>query len=210
MENIQKIFDFINTINRLKYELRFKKRCSNVDSVAAHSWRLAMMVYLLGRELNIGLDVDKCMKIAIVHDLAETLTGDLTWDDAFANPKLVTKKEVAEETAMKKLTAILPAHLGDEIYALSKEYRDATTPEAWFVKIMDKLECAEQVIFMGMDKVGDWEATAHHTMKGFGKFPEVDKVINFVRNRQKAEFIKHGIEWLPEWDLKNPEEKESI
>ena len=204
LQNIAKIFDFINAVNKLKYEMRFKSNWRNVDSVAEHSWRLTLLAYLAAKELNIGLDVDKCVKIAIVHDLPEARTGDLAWSDAFNDKDRRAAKEENEVMAMKDLTAILPRHLEGEIYELWKEYRDAATKEAKFVKIMDKLEAAEQVLFMGFDakKLESTEAFAHLTMKGFGWFPETDKVINFVREKIKAEFIKNEIEWKPEWDLK--------
>jgi hypothetical protein len=67
---------------------------------------------------------------------------------------------------------------------------------------MDKMESVQQIIFMGSDKLDSWDAWEFQTRKGFGWFPEVDEIINFIREKQKSEFIKNGIEWKPEWDLK--------
>jgi len=204
MENIAKIFEFVSFIHKLKFEMRYSG-IDKADTVGAHSWSMTVLTYLIAKELDIGLDVDKCVKISLVHDFPESVTNDLDYKIAYKDPGKVLEKEKNEETAMKKLADMLPKHLGDEIYELSLEYRNASTPEARFVKIMDKMECVPQIIFMGLENfdADRLDAAESHSRKGFGWFPEVDKVINFFRDKEKQEFIKHGFEWKPEWDLKN-------
>src|SRR3989338_5775244 len=58
--------------------LGFKR--NEADSVAAHSWSTAMLVYLLATEIKKSgqkIDVDKAVKMALFHDMAETIVGDV-------------------------------------------------------------------------------------------------------------------------------------
>nr|NQU91084.1 HD domain-containing protein [Bacteroidota bacterium] len=48
------------------------------ESSAEHSWRLSLMAFLVANELKITkVNVEHAMKLALVHDLAESLTGDI-------------------------------------------------------------------------------------------------------------------------------------
>jgi putative hydrolase of HD superfamily len=104
------------------------------ESVADHSFGVALLTLLLGPEE--GIDVGKALKIAVVHDLAESVLGDIPTPAA----KLMGEagKEVAEEGILSRL---LQGHeTKSEIEALWKEFRDRSTPEGRFVRAVDKLE----------------------------------------------------------------------
>lgn len=73
------------------------------------------------------LDRDKCIRMALVHDLAETEVGDLTPHDTVENV------EEKEAEAMRSFGS-------DELYELWDEYRRRETQEARFVKDLDELE----------------------------------------------------------------------
>src|SRR3990172_685309 len=58
--------------------LGFKR--NEADSVAAHSWATAMLTYLLAQEMKKNgqkIDLDKAVKMALFHDMAETIVGDV-------------------------------------------------------------------------------------------------------------------------------------
>jgi putative hydrolases of HD superfamily len=53
---------------------------NEADSVAAHSWTCAMLTYMLGSEMvknGTKIDLDKAIKMALFHDMAETIVGDV-------------------------------------------------------------------------------------------------------------------------------------
>ena len=81
----------------------------------------------------------RCIKLALVHDMAESVVGDITPDDN------VSKEEKArlERDAMVKLCGMVrgcaPA-AADEFRELWEEYEAASTPEAKFVKDLDKFD----------------------------------------------------------------------
>jgi putative hydrolase of HD superfamily len=102
-----------------------------VESVADHMYRMAVMSLLLptvSEESKV-----RCMKLALVHDLAESVVGDLTEFDGI--PK--NEKHRRESEAMLYLTSLLPADIGREIFSLFNEYSNQQTTEANLVKDLD-------------------------------------------------------------------------
>jgi putative hydrolase of HD superfamily len=104
------------------------------ESVADHTFGVALLTLLLGP--SEGIDVGKALKIAVVHDLAESVLGDIPTPAA----KMMgnDEKEVAEEKILTKLLADYGSR--SEIEELWKEFRDRTTPEGRFIRAVDKLE----------------------------------------------------------------------
>jgi putative hydrolase of HD superfamily len=130
----------------------------DVESVADHSFRVALLAWLASANQP-ELDRDRVLKLALIHDMAEAVTGDLTpyaSDEVsfragaelidFLNQRHVPSgdrraaKRAAESRAIEEMTRDLPAALRDEIAGLWTELEERTTPEAKFVKQADKLE----------------------------------------------------------------------
>ncbi|UJR34951.1 hypothetical protein I4U23_027729 [Adineta vaga] len=102
-----------------------------VESVADHMYRMAVMSLLLP---NISEESKtRCMKLALVHDLAESVVGDLTEFDGVQK----NEKHRREGEAMLYLTSLLPADVGREIFSLFNEYSEQKTNEANLVKDLD-------------------------------------------------------------------------
>jgi len=110
---------------------------SRPESVADHSHRVALLALVLAPRAEPRLDVTRCVALGLVHDLAEALVGDITpYDGVDAG-----EKRRREEDAMRQL-----AGLGgdDSLLVLWREYDAAQSPEARFVKELDKLETVLQ------------------------------------------------------------------
>jgi putative hydrolase of HD superfamily len=97
------------------------------ESVAAHSWGMSMLALKLSPK---ELDLARVLSLCIVHDIPEVRVGDLTPHDDTS-----TKAE-DELNAMKEMA---PEWVG-----LFEEYEQGKTPEAKFVKQLDKLDMALQ------------------------------------------------------------------
>lgn len=132
-----KILSFIEEIEKLKHIKRINtlSDCSRQESDAEHSWHLAMIVLLLKAELGEKFDVEKAIKIALVHDLIEIYTGDC-WP---ANKKEIQEKKMREKKAAEKLFSQLPKDLKKEIEGYWLEYENKETIEAKTVKALDKI-----------------------------------------------------------------------
>ncbi|MBI4014332.1 MAG: HD domain-containing protein [Candidatus Aenigmarchaeota archaeon] len=104
----------------------------DAESVAEHSFRTALICMMLG-----GVNRERCIKIALIHDLAEALVGDITPVDG------VTKEEKHSREA-DAFDEILKSMDTNEIRALWNEYEENKTEEAELVHSSDKLELALQ------------------------------------------------------------------
>lgn len=136
-EKAGKLLDFLSAIEPLKYVTRHSW-CSNgrQESVAEHSWRMAIMAVLLEEEFP-EIDMKKVLEMCLLHDLGET-GGDIP---AFEKKE---DDDSHEFTQLKKLTQILPLDLGTKIISLQKEFSTCETPEAKLANALDKLEALIQ------------------------------------------------------------------
>jgi len=126
--------DFLNQIEKLKCNTRHSwSSCGRQESVAEHSWRLAVMAMLCADEYP-ELDINKVIKMCLIHDFGEAITGDIPsfWK---------TKHHEAEENiAVAHLLSMLPATHADELTQLFAEMNEMQTPEAKLYKALDNLE----------------------------------------------------------------------
>ena len=120
--------------------LGFKR--NEADSVAAHSWTTAMLTYFLATEIKKNgqkVDVDKAIKMALFHDMAETIVGDVgTFVKGMASGAFAG----IEEEGLKWLVKDLPTT--KEITSLVSEYTQRKTLEARLVKLADNLDALAQ------------------------------------------------------------------
>lgn len=106
------------------------------ESIADHMYRMAIMA-LIAADGVPGVNKDRCVKMAVVHDLAEAIVGDITPSDNV--PK--AEKSRREREAMDKMCAMLGGgDAAQEMMELWQEYENNATPEAKLVKDFDKIE----------------------------------------------------------------------
>jgi putative hydrolase of HD superfamily len=108
------------------------------ESVADHTFGVALLALcLLPKNPVHGIDRDHCVAMALAHDLAESIVGDITPHDA-VEP---AEKHRREEAAMRELAA----NLGDdEVLKLWQEFEQGQTEEAKCVRDLDVIEMAHQ------------------------------------------------------------------
>ena len=106
------------------------------ESVADHSYRVALLSMLLSDQA--GVDTLKTMRMAVLHDLAEAVTGDLTPRQKMAG------HEAAESRAFRGLVAGLLAEQRRLYINIMDEYSAGETVEAALVHAADKLEMVLQ------------------------------------------------------------------
>ena len=125
---------FLNAIEKLKCNTRHSWNSSGrQESVAEHSWRLAVMA-MLCRDEYPDADIDKVIKMCLIHDFGEAITGDVP---AFWK---TDANEQEEERAVAALLALLPSDTADELGALFDEMAAMETLEAKLYKALDNLE----------------------------------------------------------------------
>ncbi len=120
------------------------------ESVADHSFRVAMIAFVLARLGDHEVDADHLLRLALVHDLPEARTGDLN----YMNQKYVNADE---ERAAADMVNGLP--FSDELGELLAEYRAEATPESIVAHDADQLELLLQLVEnrdAGVPSTEDW------------------------------------------------------
>lgn len=136
MEKLEQILQFIREAEGLKSVLRTAwTAAGRQESTAEHSWRLALLATVLLDEFS-TLDAQKVLVLCLVHDIGELYCGDIS---AAKQPDKVQKYS-DELAAVHKLCAMLPKKSGHMLFAVWEEYENEKTPEALFVKALDKAE----------------------------------------------------------------------
>ena len=128
--------DFLREAERLKSTLRSGYTSTGrPESTAEHTWRLCLMALVFSDEFE-NIDPLRLIKLCIVHDLGEALSGDIP-------AVLQTEgfdKSAQERADLETLTRALCPKKRAEILALWEEYEAASSPEAVLAKGLDKLE----------------------------------------------------------------------
>ena len=128
----------LHTAERLKDETRHCYTSGGRhESVAEHSWRLALTALFLRDEFP-ALDMDRVIRMCLIHDLGECFTGDI--------PSFLKSggDEERERSALETWVASLPAPYNEELKALYAEMDALETDEAKLYKALDKLEAVIQ------------------------------------------------------------------
>ena len=107
------------------------------ESVAEHSWRLALMAAFLREQLP-GIDADRAMELCLVHDLGELFTGDVP---AFEK---TDSDRARERAAYRTWVEALPEPLRVRLTGLCAELEAGTSPEAKLCRALDRLEALIQ------------------------------------------------------------------
>ncbi len=137
-------YELWKLVSRLKVEPRRGwlkvPGISRIESVADHSFGVAILS-LFEAERR-GYDVERAVKLALIHDLEEAITGDLTPVD---KRKLTAKGVLRRrEAAWSRIVKMLPASRSREYRTMWRDLKTGRTKEARLVKDLDKLEMALQ------------------------------------------------------------------
>ena len=130
----REMIDFLRILSKLKINTRHVRTSQDrEESVAEHSWRLAVMALLVADEFP-GVDADKVVKMCLIHDFGEAITGDIP---SFLKTK---QDEEKEDSAVADMLLLLPEKIACEFRELFLEMTDQKTLEAKLFKALDKLE----------------------------------------------------------------------
>lgn len=123
---------------RTGWELR---GISDPETVAGHSWGVALLCLVYGPQGTI--DVDRALRLAVIHDLAEAETGDVA---TRVNPE--TQTVSAEEKEAREREAMAALSKPFDFLSLWEEYEARKSAEARFVKDMDLIDmCLQALVY---------------------------------------------------------------
>jgi len=142
-ELIKNFIDFHKKAEKLKTTMRHSwlTDSSRQESVAEHSWMLSLLAILLSDKIATKVDLLKVLKMVIIHDLAESITGDIPSHEVSTRQE---NKYENEKKAFENLIKSLPKEKANEIISLWEEFEKNETPEAKFGNSLDKVEAVMQ------------------------------------------------------------------
>lgn len=132
--NPQKLIEILSVAEKLKCNTRHSYTSSGRhESVAEHSWRLALMAMLLRCEFP-EADMDRVIQMCLIHDLGEAFTGDIP---TFEKTQADTCRE---DGLLLAWVRSLPEDIGPEWEGLINDMNAQQTQEARIYKALDKME----------------------------------------------------------------------
>lgn len=131
---LEKIIEFIKEVDKLKSVNRatLTYHENRHENSGEHSWHLALATLVFAQKSNSEIDVLKCLKMAIIHDVVEIDAGDqIVYQED-------SGKFERELKAAKRIFSLLPTELSEELLELWIEFEKKETPEAIFVGSLDR------------------------------------------------------------------------
>ena len=138
---IEKFFEKVLELKNVPRQgWKEKLEIDNPESVADHSYSTAVLSMILS-DME-GLDSEKIIRMALLHDLAESITGDIIPDHIAKNEKIIK-----ENNAIKQILKNLPDSITESYFEIWNDYQKKSSKEAILLHEIDKLEMAFQAKF---------------------------------------------------------------
>ena len=136
--NARALLEVLSTAEKLKDTTRHcYTKNGRHESVAEHSWMMTLMAFFMRDEFP-EVDMEKVIKMCIIHDLGEVFTGDIP---TFLK---TTGHEQTEEEMLSRWVDTLPENYANEMHALYDEMVKRETVEAKVFKAIDSIEALIQ------------------------------------------------------------------
>ena len=173
MSKEERVINYYVLCNKLKSVIRtgwldWKVNKDRVESVAEHIYGTQMLAIAMKSEYNYDIDIMKVLYMLAIHELGETIIGDLTQFQISKEDKIKIEHE-AVNNILKDLLD------GEEIYKLYLEFDERKTKEALFAHFCDKLECDLQARLYDEEGCVDLNSQSGNDTYNH---PDVQKLLN--------------------------------
>ncbi len=136
MQAIEQTLAFIVEIEKLKRVLRKTKPVGldRYENSAEHSWHVCMTAMLLKDYSNQDIDINRVIRMLLIHDLGEIDAGDtIVYESQSAEVK------AQELKGIQRLFDLLPNDKAEEFISLWQEFEAGETPDAAYAKAVDRV-----------------------------------------------------------------------
>lgn len=155
----EQFLDILHLAEKLK---NFTRHCvtsaGRPESVAEHSWRVALMAFILKDQFP-NLDMTKVVDMCLIHDLGEAFTGD---KPSFEKDESDTAQELF---LFRQWIASLPQDLSVRMTRLIDEMEERKTPEALLYKSLDQMEA---IIQHNESPISSWLPLEYELQQTYG------------------------------------------
>jgi len=178
-ENVAQIVSLLGLAEKLKCTMRHSWTSDGRhESVAEHTWRMSLMAMLVSKYLDKEIDELRILRMIIVHDLVEAISGDVPAFDVINDSEKKQRKQQSERESMQKIRSMLPLGLGQEVEALWNEFEAAESYEAKVAVALDKLEAQMQ---HNEADISTWLEVERGMTFRLGKFTAFDSFLDTFR-----------------------------
>lgn len=136
LESIEKILSFIVEVEKLKAVLR-KTRPVGLDryeNSAEHSWHVCLAALMLKGHANEAVDIDRVLKMLLIHDLGEIDAGD-----TIVYAEQPAEQKTKERNGVLRLLGMLPESQAQEYIGLWNEFEEGMTADAVYARAVDRV-----------------------------------------------------------------------
>lgn len=141
---------FFHMLERLKTTKREGWRRFGIkhgESISDHMYRMSLITMFAPPTLATRINIPHCTKMALIHDMAEALVGDITPVDGVSKPEKSRREATTMDYFVKGLLGKVNGGLtGQELKDIWQEYEDSVTLESQFVHDVDKVELILQML----------------------------------------------------------------
>lgn len=168
-ETVISIYTLMHKLRNTKRKGWYNKNISRfrVESVADHIYGTQMLAYAMKYEFNYDIDINKVILMLAVHEIGETIIGDLTPEDM-----TIQKKSEYENQIVNQLLNLIPN--SNLLQKLFEEFESKKTKEAQFAYQIDKAECDLQARLYEQD---------NSFIKNYQKYSFTQEWVGFDRKR---------------------------
>lgn len=187
-ENLMKKIEFVTTIEKMKTIERRTKiiGLDRRENDAEHSFSIATMGIIF-QDYAGDVDIDKCIKMLLVHDLVEIDAGDTF---AYDTEGYKDKAE-REQKAAERIYGILPGDLGEDLKKLWIEFDECKTPEAKYANAMDRLQPVINNIYNDGGTWLEYKVSWESFLKRMEPIKDFnDEIYNYVLENARKYFNK--------------------
>jgi putative hydrolase of HD superfamily len=136
-DELEKCFEFIIEVEKLKAVTRRTKPVGldRYENSAEHSWQIALLAMVLANFADEAVNVEKVIKMLLVHDICEIDADDVFFFDETGRADAKEK----ELRAVKRIFGILPEEKGKELFEFWNEFENGDSSEAKFARAIDRV-----------------------------------------------------------------------
>ncbi len=177
LQNLVKFFQMAGKLKRIPRAGWVEACVRQPESVADHTFRTSILC-MIHSNLE-GLDELKLLRMALIHDLPESIIGDLT------PSRKTAETEAKEDKAMNQILSLLPKSQRKEYMTVWNEYKKCETKEAKTVRQLEKLEMALQA--KEYEKAGSTRKSLERFIKSAEEAitqPELRKLLTYILEEQ--------------------------
>jgi putative hydrolase of HD superfamily len=185
--DVAKKYEFLKTVGNLKRVARagwVLKGIHDAESVAEHDFRTAILAEIYAKE---PLDARKIVLTALLNDVAQSRSGDIIWEHGKQQDVRAANVKANEELRIAE--SMLDLVERPDLKQLLKEYIMQSTPEARFVKELDKIEMVLQALEYEAEIVNPQELREFwENAERYIETPELKELFAYLKTQSQIRF----------------------